>query len=107
MFTALVGTATVNRASTAPAAVNASAAEPVLSYELDRLFRSARRAPNVDLRAERAEAGHILLTSSGHEGVSSDDRAYLVQMVSATTGLVSADAERRVDTGIANSKRGR
>jgi hypothetical protein len=101
---ALVGTATVNRASTAPTAVNTSAAEPILSYELDRLFRSARRAPNADLRAERAEAGRILLTSSGHDGVSADDRAYLGQMVGATTGLTSADAERRVDTGIANSK---
>lgn len=103
-FAALIGAATVNRASPSSTAVNTSAAEPVLSYELDRLFRSARRPPNADLRAERAEAGRILLTSSGHDGVSSDDRAYLVQMVGATTGLASADAERRVDTAIANSK---
>ena len=103
-FTAFVGAATVNHASTASAAANTSAAEPILSYELDRLFRSARRPPNVDLRAERAEAGRILLTSSGHDGVSADDRGYLVQMVGATTGLTSADAERRVDTSIANSK---
>jgi hypothetical protein len=103
-FAALVGTATLNRASNAPAAANTSAAEPTLSYELDRLFRSARRAPTADLRAERAEAGRILLTSSGHDGVASDDRAYLVQMVGATTGLASADAERRVDTAIANSR---
>src|SRR5436309_532325 len=61
---ALVATATVNRPS--PAGADTSAAEPVLSYELDRLFRTARRPPNVDLRSERAEAGRILLTSSGH-----------------------------------------
>jgi hypothetical protein len=103
-FAAFVGAATVNRASHAPAAVNTSAAEPILSYELDRLFRPVRRAPNVDLRPERAEAGRILLTSSGHDRVSADDRGYLVQMVVATTGLTSADAERRVDTAIANSK---
>lgn len=72
MVAALVGAATVNR--TVPASANASAAEPLLSYELDRLFRSARRPPNVDLRSERAEAGRILLTSSGHDGVSTEDR---------------------------------
>jgi hypothetical protein len=100
---AFVAAAAVNRPSPATAA-NASAAEPLLSYELDRLFRSPRRPPNVDLRSERAEAGRILLTSSGHDGVSADDRTYLVQLVAAATGLAAADAERRVDNGIANAR---
>jgi hypothetical protein len=102
MVAGFIGAATVNRAS--PPAANNSAAEPLLSYELDRLFRSARRPPNVDLRSDRAEAGRILLTSSGHDGVSSDDRAYLIQLVGSTTGLSASDAERRVDNGIANAK---
>jgi hypothetical protein len=42
--------------------------------------------------------------SSGHDGVSSDDRAYLLQLVGSTTALSPADAERRVDNGIANAK---
>ena len=46
----------------------------------------------------------ILLTSSGHEGMSTDDRTYLIQQVGTTTGLSPADAERRVDNVIANSK---
>ncbi|MEA2883618.1 MAG: hypothetical protein QOH32_2874 [Bradyrhizobium sp.] len=100
---ALAGVATAGRPSPATAS-NSSAAEPILSYELDRLFRSARRPPNVDLRADRAEAGRILLTSSGHDGVSTDDRAYLIQLVASTTGLSAADAERRVDNGIANAR---
>src|SRR3954468_4269613 len=66
---AFVAAAGLNRPSPATAAT-ASAAEPLLSYELDRLFRSARRPPNVDLRSDRAEAGRILLTSAGHDGVS-------------------------------------
>jgi hypothetical protein len=99
---AFVAAAAVNRPS--PATANGSAAEPLLSYELDRLFRSARRPPNVDLRSERAEAGRILLTSSGHGGVSTEDRAYLVQLVGSATGLAPADAERRVDNGIANAR---
>jgi hypothetical protein len=100
---AFVAAAAVNRAAPATAAT-VSAAEPLLSYELDRLFRSPRRPPNVDLRSERAEAGRILLTSSGHDGVSTDDRTYLVQLVGSTTGLSPADAERRVDNGIANAR---
>ena len=85
-------------------ATNVSAAEPLLSYEIDRLYRSARRPPNVDMTSERAEAGRILLTSSGHNGVSSDDRTYLVQQVASTTGLSATDAEHRVDSAVANSK---
>ena len=85
-------------------AARTSAAEPLLSYEIDRLFRPARRAANVDLTQERAEAGRILLTSSSHSGMSTEDRAYLVQLVVATTGLTGPDAERRVDTAIANSQ---
>jgi hypothetical protein len=46
-----------------------------------------------------------LLTSSSHDGVSADDRTYLVQEVTNVTGLSAADAERRVDTAIANSKK--
>jgi hypothetical protein len=101
---ALVGAATVSRSSTPAFNANVSAAEPLLSFELDRLFRSPRRPPNVDMSSARAEAGRILLTSSGHNGVSSDDRTYLVQLVAATTGLAAADTERRVDNAIADSK---
>jgi hypothetical protein len=77
----------------------------VLSYEIDHLFRSARRPPNVDLAPLRAEAGRVLMTSSSHSGVSSDDRGYLVQLVTATTGLAGPDAERRVDNTISDSRR--
>jgi hypothetical protein len=102
MLAGLAGAAAVNRNT--PTTATTSAAEPVLSYELDRLFRSARRPANVDLRTDRAEAGRILLTSSGHDGVVADDRAYLAQMVGATTGLSANESERRVDTAIANSR---
>ena len=100
----LIGASAINRPSVPTTSANSSAAEPILSYELDRLFRSARRPANVDLNSERAEAGRILLTSSSHEGVSADDRTYLIQQVAATTGLASADAERRVDNVIASSR---
>jgi hypothetical protein len=102
VLAALIGAAAVSRSS--PSSANTSAAEPVLSYELDRLYRAPRRPANVELSSERAEAGRILLTASGHEGVSAEDRTYLIQQVAAVTGLAPADAERRVDSVISNAK---
>lgn len=82
-----------------------SATEPsILSYELDHLFRAPRRPPNVDLTGERAETARILATASSHRGVLPEDRAYLVQQVTALTGLAGPDAEKRVDTTLANAK---
>ena len=104
LITALVGSATLARAPSTQTVPAASAAEPMLSYELDRLFRLARRTPNAETTMERAEAGRILLTSSSHSGVATEDRAYLVQLVSGVTGLSGPDAERRIDNVIAGAK---
>jgi hypothetical protein len=104
LLATLIGAATVSRTSSLRSGAQASAAEPLLSYELDRLFRAGRRSPNVDLSAERAEAGRILLTTSSHSGVTADDRAYLVQQVGALTGLSPTDSERRVDNALTNAK---
>ena len=104
ILAALIGSATVSRTSSTRSGAQATAAEPLLSYELDRLFRAGRRNPTIDLSAERAEAGRILLTTSSHSGLSSDDRTYLIQLVGALTGLSQADAERRADNAIASAK---
>jgi len=101
---AVIGASALNRSSPTTTSANASAAEPLLSYELDRLFRSGRGAPNVDLGVESAAAGRILPTSSSHNGVSTSDRTYCIQQVGATAGLSPADSERRVDSVIASSK---
>lgn len=100
----LIGASTVNRSAMQTPIANTTVAEPLLSYELDKLFRTARRPSNVDMSAERAEAGRILMTSSSHSGVSNDDRAYLIQQVAATAGLSPQESERRVDAIIADSK---
>jgi hypothetical protein len=98
----------VGMAASRPSALSTppSATEPaVLSYEIDQLFRAGRTKPaNYDLTPARAEAGRILLTSSSHSGVSTEDRSYLAQLVSGTTGLAGADAERRVDNVISDSR---
>jgi hypothetical protein len=79
------------------------AGENILADDLDRLFRSERRGQG-DLNYARAEAGRILLTASSHRGLQPDDRAYLIRLTAAQTGLAAADAERRVDEVIARAK---
>ncbi|MEK9284662.1 MULTISPECIES: hypothetical protein [unclassified Bradyrhizobium] len=100
----IVSAAAVNRASSSTTMVNSTVAEPLLSYELDRLLRSPRRPANADISAERAEASRILMTSSSHNGVNGDDRTHLMQQIQALTGLSAGDSERRVDQAIASSK---
>ncbi|MDI3564875.1 hypothetical protein [Bradyrhizobium sp. Arg816] len=100
---AIIGAAAIDRSPIRSSSGNATSAEPLLSYELDKLFRAPRR-PSVDMREARAEAGRILMTSSSHSGVALDDRNYLVQQVTALTGLAAADSERRVDALIADAR---
>lgn len=102
ILTALVALAPNRSASL----TTTSTTEPTaISYEIDHLFRGSHRQPNPDLTLARAEAGRILLTSSSHSGVSADDRSHLVQLVTGTTGLTGLDAEHRVDTVIADSRK--
>jgi hypothetical protein len=102
---AFVGGASISRSTPAAPVATTVAAEPLLSYEIDRLFRLSRRPSNsVDLSSKRAQAGRILLTSSSHAGMRSEDRSYLIHLVAGSTGLAPADAEQRVDTAITNSK---
>jgi len=80
------------------------AGENIIAFDLDRLFRTERRPQNVDLTYARSEAARILLTAAGHNGVASEDRAYLVRLTAANTGLQPADAEKRVDTVISQAR---
>ena len=80
------------------------AGENIIAFDLDRLFRGDRRPPEGDLMYHRAEASRILLTSSSHSGVAPEDRAYLVRLIAARTGLVPPEAERRVDAAIASAR---
>jgi hypothetical protein len=45
----------------------------------------------------RAQVGRILVTSMGPNGLNTDDRAYLAQIVSDRTGMSKEDSEKRVD----------
>jgi hypothetical protein len=91
--------------SGAPAGTAQSVAgENIIAYDLDRLFRAERRPQNVDLTYARSEAARILLTAAGHSGIAADDRVYLIRLTAATTGLAPPEAEKRVDTVIAQAR---
>lgn len=102
LLTGLLALAAVEAAPrlAAPSGANAgpatsAAGENIIAFDLDRLFRGERR-PAGDMTYIRSEAARILLTTSSHNGMSADDRGYLVRLVASTTGLNPADADRRV-----------
>ncbi len=82
----------------------AATAEPLLAFELDRLFRSDRKpADAADDSEIRAQAARIITSGLGHQSMAPEDRAYLVRLVEMRTGLAAPDAESRVDRAIAQS----
>jgi hypothetical protein len=87
---------------TAPPATSSAttAGEPLIAYELDRLFRGDRRPVEGDITYARAEAARILLAATGRRGITPDDRGYLARFVAARTGIAQPDAERRVEDAI-------
>ena len=94
---AIVGTGVASRLAVPSAQSGPSASiggENIIAFDIDRLFRADKLPPDVEER--RSEAARILLTVGGHDGMRADDRAHLVRIVSNTTGLPQADAEKRV-----------
>jgi hypothetical protein len=86
------------------AASQAATTETFLPLELDRLFRSDRQPAAGENEEARTQAGRILQTGLGHSDITSDDRAFLVRLVASRTGLSQADAEKRVQRAIAESR---
>jgi hypothetical protein len=78
------------------------AGENIIAFDLDRLFRGVR--PDVNMESTRAEAARILLSGSSHSGMNTEDRAYLIRLVTERTGLGQPEAERRVADVIARAK---
>lgn len=83
----------------------------VSGYSVDTLFRAAPSAsggasasPPSSPAETRAEATRILVNALGDEGLSEADKAYLVQLVAARTGLSAAEAQQRVDAVVSQVK---
>jgi hypothetical protein len=78
--------------------------ENIIAYDLDRLFRAERRPPAAAmLEQSRSEAARIILNGQGHRGIPAEDRTYLVQLVSAQTGLPPPEADKRVAAATAQA----
>jgi hypothetical protein len=114
-----IGNAVENTAGAA-ASLSATAGQgPSMDYFVDSLLRTSPQpgansaaaavpgAPNAEqnnapvnaanARMQRDQVSRILFTALGPKGLSSNDRAYLAQIVSAQTGLSENDAQQRVD----------
>jgi hypothetical protein len=55
-------------------------------------------------RGQQAQVNRILVTALSPSGLSNDDRTYLAQVVAAQTGVSQDEAQRRVDSVIAQMK---
>ena len=74
---------------------DAAGAPRFLAYEIDRLFRSERR-PEPATSDVRAEASRIVMKALGRAELPTEDRAQLVRLTSAVSGLPQPEADRRV-----------
>jgi hypothetical protein len=109
-----VGTATTIANGAAQTATRASPASTERgdnftgpsAYLVDTLFRSEAPpgAADASRRDMREEAGLILTTDLRSDDVTSDDRAYLAQIIATQTGISRPDAEKRVDDVVAKLK---
>jgi hypothetical protein len=116
--TAALGTA-------AAGAAGASSQSSSIDYFTDTLLRTNPQAPSAaggaaaggvssggasataaapDDRAMHAQVGRIITTAVATNGLASDDRTYLAQIVSARTGMSQDDAQKRVDDVINRAK---
>jgi hypothetical protein len=91
-------------ATAAPSTPLTSSGESILSSELDRLFRSDQHVGDGDFLYRRAEASRILMTAGSHDGVTNEDRDYLVALVSGVNKIPAADAEARTTRAIADAR---
>ena len=105
---ALGGVAVASRA-TGPSGgalgpITSAAGEGTIATELDELFRGDHGTTETTAAYRRAEASRILMRSSGHVGLSDDDRSYLAEIVRSQTGLATLPTAERVNRITADVK---
>ena len=74
------------------------------AYFVDSLYRTDRPSANASDGDVRAQSARILLNGMVSGDVPAPDKVYLVQLISARTGLSQIDAEKRVDAVFAQEK---
>ena len=81
----------------------ANLADP-MAYFVDGLYRADHSSANISDADVRAQGSRILVNGMLAGDVPVSDKAHLAQLVSARTEVSSADAEKRVDAVIAQTK---
>jgi hypothetical protein len=81
-----------------------NASQGMAPYNIDTLFRSARPDSSANTTDARAEAARILANGIVSGDIPTADRTYLAELVAARTGISPEDAQKRVDTAIAQAK---
>ena len=81
-----------------------NAASGPSAYLIDSLFRTDRPNPGGSDTEIKAESRQILISGLGAGNVPAADKTYLVQLVSARTGLSQDDAAKRVDAVVVAAK---
>ena len=72
------------------------------SYSVDRLFRSDRMGEYDE--ASRIEGGRIFAAALQAKDISTQDRAYLSQMIEARTGVSHVEADKRISEVLTDSR---
>ena len=75
-----------------------------MAYFVDSLYRSDHPNTNISDGDVRAQSSRILVNGRLNGDVPVPDKAYLALLVSARTGLSPADAEKRVDAVVTQTK---
>ena len=103
LLAASTASAILSRAAPATGAPDMNSAEPLIAYDLDRLFRTERPPGPGDVDQPRSEAARIALNASGHSGPAADDRTHLSRLVASRTGIAQPEADRRTDEFISHA----
>ncbi len=90
------GVGASSRSATSPASAG--------SYDMDLLFRSSQTNSATSTTEARAEAARILANGVVTGDVPTSDRAYLAELVASRTGVSTEEAQKRVDSAIAQAK---
>jgi hypothetical protein len=103
-----VGTAAQATATAASgAAQGAGAAAPMVqsrAYDVDSLYRGEKPDMAATDPAVQAETTRILAKGITNGDVPASDRTYLAQLIASRTGISQDDAQKRVDTVVAQEK---
>lgn len=75
-----------------------------LSYLTDGLFRNDTASTTANDR-DRMEAARILATGLSEKGIDQNDRAYLVHVINARSGISEDEANRRIDDAVVKEKK--